>query len=66
MDTTIVAETPKLGPYRQQMIDTLAPAMEIDPGRIGVKATTNEGVDATGRREAVATYAVCLLQRKPA
>ena len=36
--------------------------MGIAPRQVGVKATTNEGVDATGRREAVAAYAVCLLQ----
>ncbi len=64
VDSTIVAEAPRIGQFRDRMIARLAESMGITPQQVGVKATTNEGVDATGRREAVAAYAVCLLQEK--
>ena len=66
VDSTVVAEAPRIGQFRDRMIATLAESMGIAPRQVGVKATTNEGVDATGRREAVAAYAVCLLQAKQA
>jgi 2-C-methyl-D-erythritol 2,4-cyclodiphosphate synthase len=67
VDSTVVAEAPpRIGQFREKMIATLARSMGIAPGQVGLKATTNEGVDATGRREAVAAYAVCLLQGKQA
>lgn len=64
VDATVIAETPKVGPHRDAIRSTLAASMGISESQIGLKATTNEGVDAVGRGEAIAAYAVCLLSRE--
>lgn len=61
IDTVVVAEAPKLKPYIKSMCDRLAHALGLTPGQIGVKATTNEGLDAVGQKEAIAAHAVVLL-----
>jgi 2-C-methyl-D-erythritol 2,4-cyclodiphosphate synthase len=61
LDTVVVAERPKLKPHIQAMRDRLAVALQLDPDRVGVKATTNEKLDATGREEGICAYAVVLL-----
>jgi 2-C-methyl-D-erythritol 2,4-cyclodiphosphate synthase len=58
LDATICAQTPKLAPYTDSMRNNLAAAMEVDPGRISVKATTTEGLGFVGRIEGIASYAV--------
>lgn len=62
VDVVVVLERPKLGPHRERIADTLAAALGIDPKAVGVKAKTNEGVDAIGRGEAIAAHAVALLR----
>ena len=62
-DITILLETPKMAPYRDAMREAMARAMLCDVGRIGVKATTTEGLGFTGRGEGVAAQAVVLLVR---
>jgi len=57
-DITIVAERPKLASYVPAMRQTLADALGVPVSRVGVKATTNEGLDAVGRLEAIAAHAV--------
>jgi 2-C-methyl-D-erythritol 4-phosphate cytidylyltransferase/2-C-methyl-D-erythritol 2,4-cyclodiphosphate synthase len=66
VDATIVAERPRLGSYRSSMASGLATALGIEASAVSVKAKTNEGVDATGRGEAIAVHAVALLQRDSA
>ena len=61
VDTTILAQAPKIMPYADQIIDSLATALHVHPNQISIKATTNEGVDAVGRGEAIAAHAVVLL-----
>lgn len=61
IDSVIVAERPKLKPHIPAMRDRLATALHLQPNQIGIKATTNETLDATGREEGVAAYAVVLL-----
>jgi 2-C-methyl-D-erythritol 2,4-cyclodiphosphate synthase len=61
IDTVVVAERPKLKPHIQAMRDRLAAALQVDPDRVGVKATTNEKLDATGREEGICAHAVVLL-----
>jgi 2-C-methyl-D-erythritol 2,4-cyclodiphosphate synthase len=61
LDTVIVAERPKLKPHITAMRDRLAQALDLEPERVGVKATTNEQLDATGREEGICAYAVVLL-----
>lgn len=61
LDVTVVLERPKIRDVIQQMCGHLADALGIDPSRISVKGKTNEGVDAVGRGEAIASHAVALL-----
>jgi len=63
IDATIIAERPKLGPFRPAMAAGLAGALGVEPSAVSVKAKTNEGVDAAGRGEAIAVHAVALLER---
>jgi 2-C-methyl-D-erythritol 4-phosphate cytidylyltransferase/2-C-methyl-D-erythritol 2,4-cyclodiphosphate synthase len=63
VDVVVILETPKLGPHRAVIERELAEALDVDPGRVSVKAKTNEGVDAVGRGEAIAAHAVCMLTR---
>jgi 2-C-methyl-D-erythritol 4-phosphate cytidylyltransferase / 2-C-methyl-D-erythritol 2,4-cyclodiphosphate synthase len=66
VDATVVAERPKLGPYRSAIVQRLSEVLCVPPDAVSVKAKTNEGVDATGRGEAIAVHAVVLLQRQAA
>jgi 2-C-methyl-D-erythritol 2,4-cyclodiphosphate synthase len=61
IDSVIVAERPKLKPLIQAMRDRLSTALHLEPNQVGIKATTNEKLDATGREEGIAAYAVVLL-----
>ncbi len=62
-DCVLVLEEPKIAPHREAMRANLARAMGVEVDRVGVKATTTEGLGFTGRREGVAAYAVALLRR---
>jgi len=62
IDSTIVAQNPKIGPYRDQMRENIAEAAGISPIYVSVKATTNEGIDAIGKGEAIAVYAVAMIE----
>jgi len=62
IDTTIVAEAPKMAPHIDEMKDNLAKVLKIARSQIGIKAKTNEGTDAIGRGEAIAAWAVVLLK----
>jgi 2-C-methyl-D-erythritol 2,4-cyclodiphosphate synthase len=63
VDAMVVAEAPKLAPRRAEMITRLAGALGIEPGRISIKATTNEQLGALGRQEGMAAMAVALVDR---
>ncbi len=63
LDSVIVAERPKIKPHIPAMRDRLAQTLQLDPELIGIKATTNEKMDAVGREEGIAVYAVALLTR---
>lgn len=62
IDSVIVAERPKLKPHITMMKTRLAEVLQLDPELIGVKATTNEKLDAVGQEAGIAAYAVVLLQ----
>ncbi len=68
LDATIVAQRPKLAPHVGQMVKNLAAALDVPETCVSVKATTEEGLGFTGRGEAIAAHAVCLLeeQNRPA
>ncbi len=63
VDASVVAERPKLGPHRAAIVASLATALGLPCEAVSVKAKTNEGMDATGRGEAIAAHAVALLVR---
>lgn len=60
-DIVIVAEAPKIGPYRDQMRNRIAEILRVAPSRINVKATTNERMGFVGREEGIAAMATVLL-----
>lgn len=64
IDSVVVAERPKLKPHITAMRDRLSTVLNLQPDQVGVKATTNEKLDATGREEGIAAYAVVLLVEK--
>ena len=61
IDATVIAQAPKLKPYIEQMRKNLAQACEINVNQISVKATTEEHLGFTGRKEGIAVHAVCLI-----
>jgi 2-C-methyl-D-erythritol 2,4-cyclodiphosphate synthase len=62
-DTVLVLQEPKVAPYRDEMCGRLADALGVEPDRVGVKATTTEGLGFEGRGEGAAAHAVVLLER---
>jgi 2-C-methyl-D-erythritol 4-phosphate cytidylyltransferase/2-C-methyl-D-erythritol 2,4-cyclodiphosphate synthase len=66
VDASVVAERPKLGPHGAAIVASLAAALGVPCEAVSVKAKTNEGVDATGRGEAIAVHAVVLLEKRAA
>ena len=63
VDSTVVAQRPKLAPHIDEMRIRLAEAMGIDASQVSVKAKTNEGLDAAGRCEAIETHAAALIYK---
>jgi 2-C-methyl-D-erythritol 2,4-cyclodiphosphate synthase len=64
IDASLVAERPKISPKLNEMKAALAKSCGVEIDQIGLKATTNEGVDEIGRGLAIAAHAVCLISRK--
>jgi 2-C-methyl-D-erythritol 2,4-cyclodiphosphate synthase len=64
VDATLVAEAPKMAPYLEEMRTNLAKVLAIPPNRVGIKATTNEGMGFLGRGEGIAALAVASVERK--
>ncbi len=63
-DITICAEAPKFRPYIDEMRQTLASVMNVNPDQVSVKATTTEKLGFTGRREGISSLAIALLNHK--
>jgi len=63
IDSSLVAEKPKVAPKLDAMKARLAESAGIDVARIGIKATTNEGVDDIGRGLAITAHAVALIEK---
>ena len=63
IDATVVAQAPKLSPYREEMRRNIADALGIDAAQVSVKATTEEHLGFTGRGEGIAAHAVVLIER---
>ena len=63
IDATLLAQAPKVGPFRREMESKLAAALKIPPDRVNVKATTEEGLGFTGDGSGMAAHAVALLEK---
>lgn len=62
IDATLLAQAPKIAPYRARMAENIAMALGIEPERVNVKATTEEGLGFTGDGSGMAAHAVALLE----
>ena len=63
LDSTIVAEQPKLKPHLKAMRDRLGKILDLSSDRISIKATTNEKLGPVGQEEGICAYAVVLLRK---
>lgn len=63
IDSTILAQTPKMAPHIFDMRKNIASACNIDFDNVSVKATTEEGLGFTGARQGIAAHAVCLIDK---
>ncbi len=63
VDATVLAQAPKLAPYRERMRERLTRALGLDVSRVSVKATTEEGLGFTGEGLGIAAHAVALLEK---
>ena len=64
IDSTIIAQMPKMAPYIDQMCELIAEDLNVNVSRVSVKATTTETLGFTGRGEGIACQATVLLSRK--
>ena len=62
IDTVIVAQAPKLAPYRAEMAQNIARVLEISENAVNIKATTEEGLGFTGSGLGISAQAICLLE----
>lgn len=63
IDSTVIAEEPKLNPHIEKMIENLAGALNICENQIAIKATTKEKMDATGQGLSIEALAICMLKK---
>lgn len=61
IDATIIAQKPKMLPYREQMVKNVSKALKIDESQVNIKATTEEGLGFTGAEEGISSQAIALL-----
>jgi 2-C-methyl-D-erythritol 2,4-cyclodiphosphate synthase len=64
VDVTVVAERPRIDPFKLEMADRLAGALDASRGAVNIKATTNEGMGFIGRSEGIAALAVAQIERR--
>lgn len=62
IDTVIVAQAPRLGPYLSAMQKSMAETAGIDPDQVNVKVKSGEGLDAVGHEEGMIAHAVCVIE----
>jgi 2-C-methyl-D-erythritol 2,4-cyclodiphosphate synthase len=61
IDATLIMEKPKIGPFRELMVVSIAGALRIEAGAVNIKATTTEGMGFPGRGEGIAAASIALL-----
>ena len=63
VDSTVIAQAPKLAPYILEMRENIAKALKVDIDFVSVKATTEEKMGFTGRKEGISAHSVCLIEK---
>ena len=63
IDATVIAQMPKLAPYIDEMRSNIAKALDVDVDFVSVKATTEEKLGFTGRKEGISAHCVCLIEK---
>ena len=63
IDCTIIAQSPKMSPYIVDMKENIAKALNISAEDINIKATTEEKLGFTGRKEGISAHAVCIIEK---
>ena len=63
IDATLLAQAPKVGPYRARMAENIAGALKIEPEQVNIKATTEEKLGFTGDGSGMAAHAVVLVEK---
>ncbi len=62
IDVMLLMEEPMVAPYVEGMKKNISKALKVEPSRVSIKATTNEGMGFVGRKEGISAMAVCLLK----
>lgn len=63
IDSIVIAQMPKIAPYRQEMEENIAHALDIEVAYVNVKGTTTEGLGFTGQKEGIAAQAIASVKR---
>ena len=63
VDSTVIAQAPKLAPHIQKMRSNIARALDVQLNAVSVKATTEEGLGFSGEGLGIAAHAVCLIEK---
>lgn len=64
IDATVIAQMPKMSPHILSMRENIAKALGVDVDFVSVKATTEEKLGFTGRKEGISAHCVCLIEKK--
>ena len=62
VDATVIAQVPRLAPFREAMVRGVARCLDVDPARVSVKITSTDGLGAIGRGDGIAAQAVVLIE----
>ncbi len=62
IDATVIAQAPKMAPYIEEMRNNIARVLNVDVDCVNVKATTEEKLGFTGRKEGISAHCVCLIE----
>lgn len=63
IDATVIAQKPKMRPYIDEMRKNIADTLKLDIDRVNVKATTEEGLGFTGKKEGISAQAICCISK---
>ena len=63
IDATVIAQKPKLLPYIDTMVKNVAEALQLEEAQVNIKATTEEGLGFTGKKEGISAQAICCISK---